>query len=111
MPLNPGFPTDRTRGMLQRSGCRRPWSTSSRVRQLREVLDSMPPGLVLLLPDAEDVSRLASDLPTHVVLGARDLEPSADWTPGPVDPDAIAYLLFTSGGTDNEGIDGRPPLT
>ncbi|HPG26669.1 MAG TPA: amino acid adenylation domain-containing protein, partial [Myxococcota bacterium] len=99
VPLNPGFPTDRTRSMLQRSGCRAVVVDEQGAKQLREVLDGMPPGLVLLLPDAEDVSELASDLPTHVVLGARDLEPSADWTPGPVDPDAIAYLLFTSGST------------
>lgn len=99
VPLNPTFPIDRTRSMLVRSGCRAIVLDESGEKQIREVLEGVEERLVLLFPHRDDVSDLRADLPHHEVLGAADLDDATSWTPGPVNPDGIAYLLFTSGST------------
>ena len=55
--------------------------------------------MLIILPEHDDVSALAARFPAHRFIGARELEPAESWRPGPVSPDAIAYLLFTSGST------------
>jgi len=99
VPLNPGFPTDRTHGMLVRSECRSVIVDAHGAKQLDEVLAGVEAELLLLLPEQDDVSELAAKWPRHRFLSARDLADAAAWTPGDVDPNAIAYLLFTSGST------------
>lgn len=99
VPLNPGFPTDRTRGMLVRSECRSLIVDTHGAAQLGEVLAGVERPLVLLLPDHDDVSSFAAQWPQHRFLGAADLVDGSGWTDGPVDTSGIAYLLFTSGST------------
>lgn len=99
VPLNPAFPPDRTRGMLLRSGCRSLIVDLHGARQLEELLVGIETPLVLLLPDHDDVSSYAVRWPTHVFLGRADLVDSVRWERRDVDPNAIAYLLFTSGST------------
>lgn len=99
VPLNPTFPVDRTRSMLLRSGCRAIVLDEHGEKQIAEVVEGIETPLLLILPEREDVSDLAAQLPDHHVLGAGDLAPEADWAPAPVDPDGVAYLLFTSGST------------
>ena len=99
VPLNPAFPTDRTRGMLARSGCRSVIVDRNAMAQLDEVLEGIEPGLVLLLPDETSCAELAARWPQHRFLLQQDLVDPARWTPGPVDPNGIGYLLFTSGST------------
>jgi amino acid adenylation domain-containing protein len=98
VPLNRTLPPARTRLMLERSRARAVIVDRESAEQLEEILDQSLPMLVLA-PDDPDVSWLRDRLPAHTVLGARELEPAATWTPQPVDPDALAYLLFTSGST------------
>lgn len=99
VPLNPTFPADRTRSMLERSGCRAIVVDGQAEKQLLEVLEGAPESLVLILPEREDVSDLAEMLPSHRLVSGRELEAAEAWRPGPVDRNAIAYLLFTSGST------------
>lgn len=99
VPLNPTFPPERNRDMLLRSGCRAVVVDGQGERQLVEVLEGVDVPLLLVFPEREDVSALASALPRHQVLGALDLESGSGWHPGPVEPGDIAYLLFTSGST------------
>lgn len=101
VPLNPQFPVERTRKMLERSGVRGVIVDQTALKQLEELLVGVAPGLVFLLPDVADVSALAARLGPlgHRVLGAADLLPASECTFGQVDPNAIAYLLFTSGST------------
>jgi amino acid adenylation domain-containing protein len=99
VPLNPNFPQDRTRAMLQRSGCRSIVVDQACLAQLDGVLAEAAPGLLVLAPDISDVADLRARWPAHTVLGALDLAPTGDWRAPPTDPDAIAYLLFTSGST------------
>lgn len=99
VPLNPAFPADRTRAMLRRSGCRSLIVDKHGSEQLDAVLEGMDGGLLLLLPDHADVSELAGRFPSHRILGKRDLLDASRWSNRDVDPDSIAYLLFTSGST------------
>ena len=103
VPLNPAFPTDRTRSMLIRSGCRAVIVDAGATRQLDELLDeSVPAGLTLLLAEQDDVRELAAKHPGHRFLGSGQLLGAEAWSDAGLvaaDPDAIAYLLFTSGST------------
>jgi amino acid adenylation domain-containing protein len=99
VPLNPTFPVDRSRSMLERSECRAVVVDAAAGRQLPDLLRDSPLSLVVILPDLDDVSELATELEGHTVLGAGDLLAASAWDPAPVDPEAIAYLLFTSGST------------
>jgi amino acid adenylation domain-containing protein len=99
VPLNPGFPTDRTHAMLVRSGCRAVIVDTNAAKQLDDVLAGVETPLLVLLPDTDDASEWAARWPQHRFVTAGELRPAADWRPGPVDPNGIAYLLFTSGST------------
>ncbi|MBE3049611.1 AMP-binding protein, partial [Candidatus Bathyarchaeota archaeon] len=99
VPLNRIFPPDRTRAMLIRAGCHALIIDHESSKQIARVLDGISKPLLLLFPDHEDVSIIANEFPSHVVLGSRDINAAALWEPVPVSPDNIAYLLFTSGST------------
>jgi amino acid adenylation domain-containing protein len=99
VPLNPAFPTDRTRAMLLRSGCRSLIVDQHGARQLEEVLDGVDGPLLLLLPEHDDVAGFAARWPAHRFLSRTDLVDASRWVEREVDPNAIAYLLFTSGST------------
>lgn len=99
VPLHPNFPVDRTRAMLERSGCEAIVVDAAGLELLDALLVGVARPLTLLLPEAEDVSDLAARWPQHTVLGAGDLAAAAEWAPVERDVNAIAYLLFTSGST------------
>jgi amino acid adenylation domain-containing protein len=99
VPLNRTFPAERTRTMLQRSGCRSLIVDASSEPQLEAVLDLSEESLLIILPERTDLSFLRSRWPQHTILGASDLEPARNFEEKPVQPDSIAYLLFTSGST------------
>lgn len=100
VPLNPGFPVERTRAMLLRAGCRAIVVDRRAAPQLDELLVGCEDSLLILLPEHEDVSEEAARWPAHVVLGARELSADEEFAPtAVVEPGQIAYLLFTSGST------------
>jgi amino acid adenylation domain-containing protein len=99
VPLNPGFPPERTRQMLERSGCRALIVDEHGAKRLSEVLAGGTTPLLLVVPDSDDVSALASAFPQHTVLGRGELASGAPLALDPADPNGIAYLLFTSGST------------
>jgi amino acid adenylation domain-containing protein len=99
VPLNPAFPTDRTRAMLVRSGCRSLVVDSHGARQLEEVLDGVEVPLVLLMAEHDDVSSFAQRWPQHHFVPRAALADAGRWAARDVDPAGIAYLLFTSGST------------
>jgi len=102
VPLNPSFPTDRCRAMLERSRCRCVVVDPTATEQIDALLDGLEGARVVLLPDADDVAELAGRWPAHTFLGAADVVSGADHAMGESDPNGIGYLLFTSGST------GRP---
>ncbi|MGW5673093.1 beta-ketoacyl synthase N-terminal-like domain-containing protein, partial [Micromonospora sp. NPDC003776] len=74
VPLDPGFPVDRLRRMLTAAG-------------------------VDLVACAAEHRELARELAGDRTVVALDDVPPAPLRPAPVDPDALAYVLFTSGST------------
>ncbi|WP_117667818.1 AMP-binding protein, partial [Micromonospora sp. MW-13] len=77
VPLDPGFPVDRLRHMLAAADVH----------------------AVLAAPEHRELAdRLAADRPGTAVLTTDAVTP-APLRPTPVDPDALAYVLFTSGST------------
>jgi amino acid adenylation domain-containing protein len=99
VPLNRTVPSARNRLMLGRSRARTIVVDASSAAQLDAVLDGLEDHFLVLAPDMPDVAALRRTLPRHEILGAEDLEPAEAWTPSTVDPDAVAYVLFTSGST------------
>jgi amino acid adenylation domain-containing protein len=86
VPLNPTFPLDRCREMLERSGARTLVVDGEREASVAELLEGL----------AEPPTVIAAD-----AVAAAPAEPFAPVAPGE-GGDATAYLLFTSGST------GRP---
>lgn len=99
VPLNPIFPADRSRTMLDRSLVRALVVDVNVVELLAQILEGFPRPLTLLFPDAQDVAPLRERFASHRVLGAEDLAAASEWKAQSVDPNGIAYLLFTSGST------------
>lgn len=99
VPLNPGFPVDRSRAMLIRSHCRALVVDPTGAPKLAELLEGIETELVVLLPDAEDTAEWTERFPKHRFHGASALADAADCVLGEASPDDIVYLLFTSGST------------
>ena len=99
VPLNPNFPPDRTSNMLQRSGCRAVIVDSTGEKQLEQILEGIDLPLLLIFPERQEVVQLIQRWPQHRLLGADDLVPASELEWGSVNPNAIAYVLFTSGST------------
>lgn len=99
VPLNPTFPATRSAAMLMRSGCRALVVDPSGLTRLDELLSQVDRALVVLVPDLEDLTSLRERWQQHTLLGARDLLPPSACRLGEVRPEAVAYLLFTSGST------------
>src|SRR5437868_8394042 len=98
VPLNPTFPIDRTKLMLERSMGRSLIVDARSEPQLQKLLSGFALPLVIC-PDQNDVTELAKQLPSHQVIGAAELADAAEWKPRNIDVNSIAYLLFTSGST------------
>jgi amino acid adenylation domain-containing protein len=99
VPLNRNFPIDRSEAMFERSEARTIIVDQGSLPQLATLLDKAQQPLLAILPDVSDVSTLRRSWPQHRFVGANDLEPASSWREPPAAPDAIAYLLFTSGST------------
>jgi non-ribosomal peptide synthetase component F len=99
VPLNRTFPPERTRTMLQRSGCRTLVLDLDSEKQLDRILEGIDHELLVLLPEREQGREFAARWPKHRFLGFREFESPGQWRPVPVSPGSIAYLLFNSGST------------
>ena len=98
VPLNPRFPVERSRRMLQLSGCRVVVAGKEVLAQLPELLNGAENKLTVLLPDGDE-GTLPEEYPQHRFVSAAEM-PAGDGLSEPiVVADAIAYLLFTSGST------------
>ncbi|GFE57102.1 amino acid adenylation protein [Geobacter sp. AOG1] len=99
VPLNTTFPPERTRLMLQRSGCGRMIVDTESAQQFNQILEGVSEPLTIILPERRDVGFLAEQFPLHRFLGADDLEPAERWSPVEISQNSPAYVLFTSGST------------
>lgn len=99
VPLNRTFPTERTEVMFERSGCRSIIVDTGSLPQLGALLDRAEQSLLVILPDAPDVREHFAQWPRHTFVGLQELSQSDSWHEPVAEPNAIAYLLFTSGST------------
>ena len=102
VPLNRTFPAARTRTMLQSAGCRSLVVDSQSEEQLDHILRGIAGPLLILLPERKDVDALVMHWPNHIILGSEELESHsslAQQASLAAAPEAVAYLLFTSGST------------
>jgi amino acid adenylation domain-containing protein len=100
VPLNPAFPIERTRIMLERSDCQALVVGSEALDHLGPIIDRHLGPLTLLLPDLEDAGNLPGRWASHRVLAASEMQDPAECdVPETCDSGQIAYLLFTSGST------------
>jgi amino acid adenylation domain-containing protein len=97
VPLNPTFPSARTRQMLRRAELDAVIVDTGAAPQLAEVLEGHGKAPVLLLPDA------SIETPAHLratAIRSEDIDRAAPLVELPaVVPEDLAYLLFTSGTT------------
>jgi amino acid adenylation domain-containing protein len=99
VPLNRTFPPERTRAMLQRSGCRSLVVDAESEKQLDHILSGIEDETLVILPERDEVQDLATRWPKHRFIGKSELASPKEWNPAGTAPDSIAYLLFTSGST------------
>ena len=99
VPLNPTFPAQRTQAMLAQAGCRCVIVDENGEEQLPELIAGLSFRPVWILPARADVSALRERFAGETFVGAGELAAAAEWQAHPVDPNALAYLLFTSGST------------
>jgi amino acid adenylation domain-containing protein len=98
VPLNPKFPAVRTEHMLRASGARSLIIERRELEVLAEVVAALEP-LVLVVPDAEGSEDLASRFPRHRIFTGKDIDAASASAVPAVGPEAMAYLMFTSGST------------
>jgi amino acid adenylation domain-containing protein len=99
VPLNRTFPIERTEVMFERSECRTITVDTGSLSQMGKLLDRANQPLLVILPDAPTPDEYRERWPRHTFFGRKDLCSSDSWREPTVTPDAIAYLLFTSGST------------
>ena len=99
VPLNRTFPTERTVAMFERAECDSIVVDLGSLPQLETLLDRAQKRLLVILPEVQDVRPFQEQWPNHTFAGYPDLAPSREWQEPETEPNAIAYLLFTSGST------------
>ncbi len=99
VPLNRNFPIERTRTMLQRSGCCSIVVDEESIPQMDAVLSGLLEPVLILMPETRDAGQWQQRWPKHRVVGYCEMESEDTWSEPTVGEDSIAYLLFTSGST------------
>ena len=101
VPLNPAFPADRLRGLIEDAGLSAIVVDEQTARSLDQVLDGIERTLTLIVPGARAAEELARRWPAHRFVAENAAEASMPES-GRSLAEAYAYLFFTSGST------GRP---
>ena len=100
VPLNPSFPTERTREMLRASGASLLVVDGASLAALPKLLRDIDSVVTVIAPDIADWSGLPAALPWHRFVGSGQLSDGTDFIYSPDgEREAVAYLLFTSGTT------------
>jgi amino acid adenylation domain-containing protein len=85
--------------MFERSGCQSIIVDNKSMPQLGTLLEGAQQPVLVILPETAEVNEYRKRWPNHTFLGFPDLAEGSSWRMPLIDPDAIAYLLFTSGST------------
>jgi acyl-CoA synthetase (AMP-forming)/AMP-acid ligase II len=81
VPLNRTFPPERTKLMLERSGCRALVVDELSAAQLPRVLEGLSNKLLILMPDEPDPHEFAARWPQHEIIGSNGLENGNGFAP------------------------------
>ena len=104
LPLNPYFPLNRTRKMIDMVGC----GTLIVGRECRDyflkLLPDISQPMTFIFPDTAALGDIASDYDHHFIF-SNELEDAPEFSEiRDIDEDAIAYFVFTSGSTGEPKI-------
>ncbi len=99
VPLNPGFPVQRTMQMVEQAGISAIVVDAASEPLLASLIAELSRKMVFVMPDREDISAFAAQWPQHVFLGRQQLVIPEGWKPVSVSPDSLACVFFTSGST------------
>ena len=99
VPLHPDFPIERTRLMLERSGCASLIVDADSEALLPDLLSGISRRLAVLLADRAESRELTDRFPQHTILSVADARKEPNERTASAEPSSIAYLLFTSGST------------
>jgi amino acid adenylation domain-containing protein len=99
VPLNRTFPVSRTKMMFSLSKCRSIVVDTESMSQLEALLDGNKESLLVIMPDQRDLRAYRDRWTRHIFLGSNELKSLDAWRQPRVEPDSVAYLLFTSGST------------
>jgi len=97
VPMLPTYPAARIALMIDRSEARTLVVDADGCALLAEVLPLVARPLTVIVLAGEAPER--ADGPGHTLIDAAALKPADAWVEPDIAPDAIAYLLFTSGST------------
>lgn len=99
VPMVPTYPAERLANMIDRCESRTLIIDGSAQRVLGDVLTQVAQPLTVLVLDRDIDPAVVEAHSRHTFLAESDLTGDGAWTAPACDPNAIAYLLFTSGST------------
>jgi amino acid adenylation domain-containing protein len=99
VPLNPGFPADRTRQMMDLAGLGALVVDAAGEALLPELLQGLAQPLLVCLPGNAVDPGWPARWPQHRFMALAEAQAPASFQPVSVSPDALACLFFTSGST------------
>lgn len=102
VPVNPAFPPERIRYMLEVADCSTIIAEPDSLEYLLSVVKDSERQYLIIVPELDDAGVLAGPFEKHRIIGKSGLAKSSDITPPDVRDDDLAYVMFTSGST------GRP---
>lgn len=99
VPLNPADPAERTRKLIQQTGIKAMIVDQKAEASLSGALRGCARDFTAIVPDRTDEPDLEPASSNTRLLTARDLSKPSAWKCPHVEPDDLAYVLFTSGST------------
>lgn len=105
VPLNPHFPVERSRRMIEKAGLVRIVAEADSLPALMQVVAGIERPLWILVPDADEGVDPVGGAGHHTFVPGVDAATEPATPLESVNMDALAYLLFTSGSTgDPKGV-------
>ena len=99
VPLNPGFPAERTRQMMQLAGLGALIVDAAGAAQLPALLHDHKGPLLVCVPGPGIDPAYAAQWPQHRFVAMASARAPGGFEAVSVEPDSLAYLFFTSGST------------
>lgn len=99
VPLSTLFPPTQLAYMIEKAGCGMVLCDEFAYSRLHEIIGHLTKPTIFALPPDVDAAGLVSAWPLHVFCYREPTRSPIRISPRSVDPDAVAYIMFTSGST------------